>query len=628
MAGAVAAGRGVTPTETGALRTAPPSRPPGGRLDRTIRGLIVLTVAMNVIYLGALLLPGDPASLLIDVWMSITAQWLPVGVFWLVAVRTRFRRWEVILAAAGVTFNAAGDTVYALAMGPDGVLPSPSLADIGYLLYYPLTMAALLVLVRRQSGRSLRTALFDAGVASLGAAAVLAVVLAPVFTDASSATTLLDAAIAGLYPLFDLLLITAVVGVSASPALRLGPRWPFLVLGFLLFAGADVAYALLSHVGGYSAGSPLDVLWTAGLAYAAIWVDGVTERAPVPPRARSHARHLPVPAFAVLAGLGVLLTATQTPVPTVALALAAATVVLAAVSVMLRQATLARLLEAQEDVVWELQKLDASKSTMIDTMSHEMRTPLTSILGYLDLVLDDDTVDVGTKDMLRVVERNAHRLQSLAGTMLLLTRLEAGEAAPLAGPIAVDQMLRRIEESLHPLADSRNVELHVVADEAAVVDGDEGPARARRQQSRRERGEVHALGRFGARWGRARHGLDGETGSQDRRLRYGNRHTRRRPAVPLRPVLPRDERAGPVGAGDRTRSRHRAGDRSRAPGRGLRVLGPWRRIEVPDHTSGAPTGAGVTDGAIRGCRRFVLDVRFTPSGGTTRTSRPLRPPRR
>jgi signal transduction histidine kinase len=467
-------GGGAAPAGADEPRPAVPPSIPGRGLDRAIRILIVLTVAVNVIYFGALLLPGDPASLLIDVWLSITAQWLPVGVFWLVAVRTRFRLWEVVLAAAGVTFNAAGDTFYGLAMGPDGVLPSPSLADLGYLLYYPLTMAALLVLVRRQSGRSVRSALFDAGVASLGAAAVLALLLAPVFTDATSEATTLDGAIAALYPLFDLLLITAVVGVSASPALRLGPRWQFLVLGFLLFAGADVAYALLSHAGVYGAGSPLDIAWTAGLACAAIWVDGVTGRTPAPPRARPSARRLPVPAFAVLAGLGVLLVATQTPVPPFALALAAATVALAAVSVMLRQATLARLLEGQEDLVRQLQKLDASKSTMIDTMSHEMRTPLTSIVGYIDLVLDDDAVPADTKDMLRVAERNARRLQSLAGTMLLLTRLEAGDAMPSRAPVPVGRMLRRIEESLRPLADVRNVDLRVASDDPAVVDGDEG----------------------------------------------------------------------------------------------------------------------------------------------------------
>lgn len=474
MTGAVEAGEDAVRVVAGEPRRGRQPSARGAGLNRAIRALIILTIAINVVYLGALLLPGDPASSLVNIWLSIIAQWVPVGVFWLVAVRTRFARWEVILAAAGVTFNAAGDTVYALAMDSSGNLPSPSLADVGYLLYYPLTMAALLILIRHQSRHSVRSVLFDGGVASLGAAAVLAVILAPVFTEATTDATPLDGAVAALYPLFDLLLITAVVGVFASPALRLGPRWQFLVLGFVLFAGADIAYALLNHAGAYASGTPLDAAWTAGVALSAIWVDGVTDREPEPRPPASLTRILPVPALAVLAGLAVLLIATQTPLPPVALLLAGATVALAAVSVMLRQAMLARLIEAQEQLVRQLKRLDKSKTDMIDTMSHEMRTPLTSILGYLDLVLDDDeNLPADTRDMLHVVERNARRLQDLAGNMLMLTGLESGGAPPPIAPIEIGRMLRRVAESLGPFADSRQVRLHVVTDDEMIVEGDE-----------------------------------------------------------------------------------------------------------------------------------------------------------
>lgn len=458
------------------LRSRSRANPAGGTrgLNGAIRALIVLTVVINVLYLGALLVPGDPAPLLVNVALSLAAQWVPVGVFWLVAVRTGFTRPEVILAAAGVTFNAAGDTFYAFAMDASGTLPSPSLADLGYLLYYPLTMSALLVLVMRQSQGSLRPALFDGAVASLGAAAVLAVVLAPVFSDATRDTTVVDGAIAALYPLFDLLLVTAVVAITASPALRLGPRWPFLVAGFLLFAGADIAYALLIHHGAYTAGTPLDALWTAGVACAAIWVDGVTRLEPDVRPEPADPRALPVPALAVLAGLGVLLVATQTAVPTIALVLAAATVVLAAVSVLSRHAALTRLLASRERLLRQLEGLDRAKSDMIHTMSHEMRTPLTSILGYLDLVLDDEaSLPADTRTRLWVIERHARRLQDLAGDMLLLERLEAGEDEAHAAPFDLAPMLHRVDASLRPLADAREVRLSIDVDDPVMVDGDE-----------------------------------------------------------------------------------------------------------------------------------------------------------
>ncbi|WP_349898833.1 sensor histidine kinase [Parafrigoribacterium soli] len=447
----------------------------GGFVSRAIRVLIVLTVLLNLLYFGILLLPGDPASSLVDVWLSLVVQWVPVGVFWLVAARTHFARWEVILAAAGMTSNAFGETFYAVAMDPSGHLASPSFADLGYLLYYPLMGAALIVLVRRQSRKLTRAVLFDSTLAVLGSAAVLAVILDPVFADATSGTTFLDGAIGALYPLFDLLLVAVVVGISASPVLRIGPRWQFLVLGLLLFTGADIVYAILNHDGTYAAGTPLDATWTAAVAFTALWVDGVDRRPSEAPTAARNTRLLSVPAIAVLAGLGVLLIGTQTSVPTVALILASAAVALSAVPVMFRQANLVRLLEGREQVVERLEQLDKSKSHLIEAVSHEMRTPLTSILGYLELVLDGARghVSEDAKDMLRVADRNARRLQNLVGDMLMMTTLESRGRTTITAPVEISRVLRRAAESLRPFASSRGVDVTVVCDESVVVEGDE-----------------------------------------------------------------------------------------------------------------------------------------------------------
>ncbi len=444
-------------------------------LNRAIRVLLVLTISVNLVYLVALLLPGDPASTFVNVGLSITAQWAPVGVFWLVAVRTGFSRPEVILAAAGVSFNAAGDTFYSFSMNSSGEFASPSLADVGYLLYYPLTLAALLVLVARQSRGSIKSAFFDGAVASLGAASVLIVVLGPVFTDVTRGTTPVDGAVAVLYPLFDVLLVTTAIAIFASPALRLGPRWQFLALGFLLFIGADITYALLTHDGAYVTGTPLDAAWPGGIALTAFWVDGVTRLEPGSRATRSNARVLPIPALAVFAGLGVLLIADRSTVPPLALVLAAATITLAALSVMSRHAALARLLEGQENLVQRLKEIDKQKSYMIQTMSHEMRTPLTSILGHLDLLLDDDAAVPGnTKVKLQVVERNARRLFDLARNMLLLARLESRNTPPRVVSFDISQTLRRVEESLRPLADCRKVRLEISGEVTTIVEADQG----------------------------------------------------------------------------------------------------------------------------------------------------------
>lgn len=446
------------------------------RLQRAIRGLMVAVVLANLVYLAGLLLPGDPASPVIDVGLSLAAQWLPAVVFWLVAARTRFARAEVVLAAAAVTSNAAGDTIYAIGMDASGVLPSPSLADVAYLLFYPLMLAALVVLVRRRSRRATNAVFLDAGLAVLGSAAVLAVVLGPVLSDATSGATVLDGTIDALYPAFDIVLVAVVVGIGASPVLRMGPRWQSLVVGLLAITGADIAYALLDHEGAYADGTPLDVVWTAGIACLALWVEGV-DRAPADAAepVRPSARLLPVPAVAVLAGLGVLLVATAIPVPPLALVLAASTVALAALPVTFRQAMLTRTLDGQERVVARLEALDRSKSDIIGTVSHEMRTPLTSISGYVELVLDGEGGDVpdDAKDMLRVVDRNARRLQSLVADMLMMTRLDSGEP-PAREPSDIATLVAGAAASLRPYADARDVELAVGGAPTATVDGDAG----------------------------------------------------------------------------------------------------------------------------------------------------------
>ena len=444
-------------------------------LDRGIRWLVVATVVANVAYFSALLLPGNPANELVNVWLALIVLWIPVALVWLVTVRSGFAKWEVVLASAGMTFNAAGDTTYSLMMDPSGYLPSPSLADPGYLLYYPLTIAALVVLVSRQSRKVTGSVLFDSTLAALGAAAVLAVILGPVFADATRDTTLVDGTIAALYPLFDLLLLAAVVAISASPALRMGPRWHLLVVGLLLFTGADIAYALLSNADGYETGTPLDAAWAVGVACSALWVEGVGRSAPDAAAGPTRVRRIPVAALAVLAGLGVLLFATQVRVPVVALVLAAAAIALSAALVMVRHAAMVRLMDGQERVVERLTDLDRSKSEMIGTVSHEMRTPLTSILGFLELVLDDagGPLPPSAKDMLVVVDRNARRLHELVGNMLVLTSLESGADTRAHAPVDIARLLRRTVETLEPLARSRGVDLTVACDGSATVEGDE-----------------------------------------------------------------------------------------------------------------------------------------------------------
>ena len=86
-----------------------------------------------------------------------------------------------------------------------------------------------------------------------------------------------------------------------------------------------------------------------------------------------------------------------------------------------------RLLELrrQDQSVWR--EREQSLRRQIANVSHDLRTPLTSILGYLQLLEDESLGEEERREYLAVVESRARALQSLITGFYDLSRLEGGE---------------------------------------------------------------------------------------------------------------------------------------------------------------------------------------------------------
>ena len=63
----------------------------------------------------------------------------------------------------------------------------------------------------------------------------------------------------------------------------------------------------------------------------------------------------------------------------------------------------------------------------IENISHDLRTPLTSILGYLELMKDEDTTEKEKEEYILIIERKSKGLQNLIHDFYDLSRLEANE---------------------------------------------------------------------------------------------------------------------------------------------------------------------------------------------------------
>ncbi|OUM43728.1 bifunctional diguanylate cyclase/phosphodiesterase [Arthrobacter agilis] len=370
------------------------------------RRAVIAMMALSVLYLLGLLL-GDLVRFdAVGPWLGTLVELAAVAVCATALLRTG-RQWQVLLASAAVTVYTAGDAYYLIAFTGQPAPPVVSGADIAYLAFYPLMLAALAVTVRKLKG-STWPLLLDSVVGALAAASLMAMTLAPVLRAGTAEGTTFDVAVVVSYPLLDLLLITAVGGLLASRGLDLGPRWPLLVIGLVLFAAADIAFALGTRAD--LPGSITEAGWILGVAGIALWVDSVA-RAGAAFRRRD--RGLPAATLMVstASAVAVLLIGCQVPVAPLAQILAALTLLLAAAPLLFRNRMLGTL--ASTDDLTGL----PNRRGFATELRGRLGGRRSGALFFLDLDRFKDVNDalghsVGDALLVQVAERFARQLTS------------------------------------------------------------------------------------------------------------------------------------------------------------------------------------------------------------------------
>ena len=97
------------------------------------------------------------------------------------------------------------------------------------------------------------------------------------------------------------------------------------------------------------------------------------------------------------------------------------------------------------------EKLQAEKTAQADAMadiSHQLRTPLTSMLVMADLLRDERLPKEKREEFLRVIRRQLERIQWLTSTLLKMAQLDAGVAVLRQEPVELQRM---IHEAFAPL---------------------------------------------------------------------------------------------------------------------------------------------------------------------------------
>jgi two-component system phosphate regulon sensor histidine kinase PhoR len=125
--------------------------------------------------------------------------------------------------------------------------------------------------------------------------------------------------------------------------------------------------------------------------------------------------------------------------------------------------------------VTELRRLEEVRQEFVANVSHELKTPLTAIRGFVETLIDDGDVDEATRSrFLSRVKDQTLRISALVSDLLVLSRVESEEEALERGPVDLRSPVKDCSRRFAAHASDRNLRFETeIPEEAVIVLGDE-----------------------------------------------------------------------------------------------------------------------------------------------------------
>ena len=446
-------------------------------------------VAAGVLLIGAyFLLPAgsNSASVLYDSIGFVSV----LAIFWAIRHYRPDTPLPWILFALGNLSFVIGDII----IDADPNLSSPSVADAFYLLGYPLIAAGLILLFVHAGGHHRFAAIAEAGIATFAFALFQWVfVMHPALTGTGTYGSRL---IAATYPAGDVVILAGFAGFLVSSAYRKASFW-LLLAAVVAFLIGDEIYGLNANT--YAAGDGVDATWMLSyVLFAAAALHPSMGELAEPRRAaqlRVSSWRIGLLTAAVLTPAAVLLIqylrGDNLEIPAVVIASVAISLL-----VMWRLTGIVRALErlrmrerearaeaeaAREQLTRQnelLLEADRLKDEFVALISHDLRTPLTSIVGYTELALDEEMeppLDDERRSYLEVVARGSERLLRLVDDLLFVARLQAGKGLQLERrELDLTAIALQVVDEAQPRAAAKGLSLSCSADGPVTIEADKG----------------------------------------------------------------------------------------------------------------------------------------------------------
>lgn len=400
---------------------------------------------------------------------------------WLVAKRERARtRLGWVLLGSALASWAIGEAIwsyYELVLSID--VPFPSLADAGFLGLIPLAGAALICLPAAPNARTARGRMLLDGliIATSLFAISWATALSAVFNAGGSVAEI----VIGLaYPFGDVVLLGVLLFVGARAQTKERTRLALIGAGIVFLTISDSFFTYTTYTNEYFTGNLIDTGWTVG--FLLIGLGALARARPHVTRDDSATSTV----GSVLPYIGILfavpiaayqfLTSSIDPVVFWSMIAMFGVVAARQLLTVLENRTLAFNLETKvSERTAELKRAldqvrDAAhrQEEFVAHASHELFTPLTTIVGALDMLSQPDVTrwdEAAT--LLDMAGQGAKRMTQLVDDLMLATGL-TGFIACEREPFDVTERLREGLDRFDPF--EKTVETHLISKLQAVGD--------------------------------------------------------------------------------------------------------------------------------------------------------------
>src|SRR3989442_3013759 len=123
---------------------------------------------------------------------------------------------------------------------------------------------------------------------------------------------------------------------------------------------------------------------------------------------------------------------------------------------------------AIHDVTPELETIEARDALML-AASHELKTPLTTLKGLSELLLDFDLTQAQRRELLQDLHGPAERMERLIGDILSVSRIDSGRISVDFSRVDVTSVVQHVCDEVRPMLKGRTLKLLIPEDHPSVM---------------------------------------------------------------------------------------------------------------------------------------------------------------